>query len=990
MPETLQVPELVLASAPAAPRQLVAAIALVSFASLLLELSLTRLFSVVLFYHFAFLAISVALLGLGAGGVMAYLNRERLLRWTTPQLGLGLGLANSIMVVVALEVVLHAQVSLLLNSKNFWNLTATYLAAGVPFFFTGLLFAAVFAREERRIGLLYGADLLGGALACLVTVPVLNFMGAPNAVFLAACAMAISAALWAGLPEATMPRMWKFGRPAAIAIAALLLVAIGVNHNGKLADIIYAKGRRRNESWMLYAKWNAISRVEVNQIGEAKYIVIDADASTAIMNSDPKEWNTQAWREEMMGAPPAMANVLRPHGDFAIIGPGGGVDVLRAAGNGSPNVTCIEINPIIATTIMRGLYADYAYHLYEQPQVHMNVSDGRSFLRASHDRYDVVQMTLVDTWASTAAGAFALSENNLYTVEAFREYFDHLKPDGFIAITRWEFKEPREALRVVSQALAALPSGPSEYVTNFIVISDGPLDSDGRPVTVLAKKTPFTDAETDVVLANVAKNENLHVIYAAGRSAEQVRAKGARMATSEAVWPFEQLISSAGVPGIYRQYGSSMSHFVATYSYDITPATDNAPFFFFTLKTRNVVRDLLNHTGHGMDWNVNLGVVVLGMLLVMSVVAVLLFLIFPLVLLQSRQAFQTHDAREPSPSLAGLPAVVVLTGFAVITGMQRFVLFLGHPAYAWAATALVMVLAGATGNIAASWWVRAKGRAIGVLAAAALCVAAYGFLLRTLLASLVELPPWAKLIGAILLLLFLISPAAQRAARLRSHRSGNLRAASAGKTGRVGPLLYFIAIGLGYILVEVTFIQRFVLFLGHPTYALTVVVFLMLLSSGAGSIAARHWMARTNRLRVALAAIVLTALVYIFVLPLLLTALVGLPFLLKLLISAALLAPLGFAMGMPFPTGLRAVGAQTREPVLLAGGDAAVGFGQDPVAQDSLIEWAWAMNAAASVLGSVLAIVIAIHFGLNITLATGAVAYAAATLLAPELRAEIL
>ncbi len=157
-----------------------------------------------------------------------------------------------------------------------------------------------------------------------------------------------------------------------------------------------------------------------------------------------------------MAAAPSMANVLRPHGDFAIIGPGGGVDVLRAVANGSPNVTGIEINPIIANDIMRDRFADYTYHLYQIPEVHMHVSDGRSFIRNSHDQYDVVQMTLVDTWASTAAGAFALSENNLYTVEAFREYFEHLKPDGMIAITRWEFAKPREALRVVSQAMEAL------------------------------------------------------------------------------------------------------------------------------------------------------------------------------------------------------------------------------------------------------------------------------------------------------------------------------------------------------------------------------------------------------------------------------------------------------------------------------------------------------------------------------------------------------
>ena len=221
-----------------------------------------------------------------------------------------------------------------------------------------------------------------------------------------------------------------------------------------------------------------------------------------------------------MSAAPSVANVLRPHGDFAIIGPGGGVDVLRAVANGSSNVTGIEINPIIANNIMRDRFADYTYHLYQIPEVHLHVSDGRSFVRDSQDKYDVVQMTLVDTWASTAAGAFALSENNLYTVEAFREYFDHLKPDGMIAITRWEFAKPREALRVVSQAMEALREmGVQDSSQNFIVVSDGAPDTDGRPVVVLAKKTPFTMEEQKAVLDHIQgtngqePNLNLHVLY---------------------------------------------------------------------------------------------------------------------------------------------------------------------------------------------------------------------------------------------------------------------------------------------------------------------------------------------------------------------------------------------------------------------------------------------------------------------------------------------
>jgi hypothetical protein len=181
-------------------------------------------------------------------------------------------------------------------------------------------------------------------------------------------------------------------------------------------------------------------------------------------------------------------------------------------------------------------------------------------------------------------------------------------------------------------------------------------------------------------------------------------------------------------------------------------------------------------------------------------------------------------------------------------------------------------------------------------------------------------------------------------------------------------LFYFVAVGLGYILVEVTFIQRFVLFLGHPTYALTVVVFLMLLASGAGSLSCTNWFPDSRRVWLPLTLIVVAVLVYVWALPLILDRLVGEPFSAKLVISGALLVPLGFAMGMPFPTGLRALAAMTHEG---AGGNS--------------VEWAWAMNAASSVLGSVLAIVIAIQFGLNVTLSCGAAAYLLALLLRGKL-----
>jgi len=762
-------------------RALLTGVALSSFSALLLEIGLTRLFSVVLFYHFAFLAISIAMLGLGAGGVFAHLFKSRLAGWELRQVTTFCSATIAVVTAAVLEIVLHVPVSLQLTGGNFLRLTILYTSSAVPFFLTGFEFSVLFARQPGRIPWLYGADLCGGALACLAVVPLLNWLGGPNAILCASLASAVAAVLWS---PSTRSRFFT------LALAVTMASVIALNHSGRLADIVWAKGVRRNN--VEFARWNAISRVEVDRGTDgSRVIVIDADANTYIVNADPKQLKAAA-AENLFSAPAGAVNALRPHGEYAVIGPGGGVDVVRALASGSPKVSAIEINGIIAKTIMRERYADFAFHLYQRPDVQLLVADGRSFIRNTRALYDVVEMTLVDTWASTAAGAFALSENNLYTSQAFKEYFAHLRPDGIIAVTRWEFREPREALRVVSVAADALHQlGSRDIAQHFMVVSEDELDEDGVAVAVLAKKTAFTREEEQAVRQYLAKYPPLQLLYSP--SLPQDNAFSALIASNDP-WAFTK-----------------------NYPYNVSPVTDDAPFFFYTLKPERLLH--LGTSGESIDWKVNLGIAVLGMLVVISTLAVLTFLLLPLL-------FERTETRR-------LPS------------------FLG----------------------------------------------------------------------------------------------------------------YFLAIGLGYVLVEVVLIQRFVLFLGHPTYALTVVIFLLLLASGGGSAASRTWMADGDRTWLPLMAIALALLAYLALLPMLLERSVGLGFPHKLVLSAALLLPLGFLMGMPFPNGLGALG------------HGATG------SQSLTVEWAWAMNAAASVLGSVLGIAIAIQFGLNATLGTAAAAYFVAWLL---------
>lgn len=774
-----------------------AGVAAVSFAMLLLELALTRLFSVVLFYHFAFLAISVALLGLGGGGVFAYLKKAWLGQYSLSRLGSVLCLLNAIVTVIVLEIILHARIPLRITLGTVLRLTVIYLATALVFFLNGVLLSVVFARAPRPISRLYGADLLGGALACLAIVPLLNVIGGPNAVLVSAFVMALAAALWA------QRRSAKF---AALGLSLVFILLLVINRNERVLDIVYSKGVRRNPK-VEFVRWNALSRIEVFPDAQGKGIQIDGDAYTAMMDTDPTDTDAaweKAWDTE---AAPSVVSVLRPHGAYAIIGPGGGVDVLRAVSGGSPSVTAVEINPIIANSIMGGAYAEYSHHLYQLPQVHVHVADGRAWVRSSSEQYDIVQMTKVDTWASTAAGALSLSENSLYTMEAFHDYFAHLKPEGMLVVTRWDFAQPREALRIVAQDMETLHAlGVTDPAAHIMIIAEGSLDQDGQAVAVFAKKSPFSTTEIQVVEQYLQSHPTLLPLYMPGQ----------RTQNSTGASAYAALLQS-----------NDAAKFSAQYPFNITPVYDNSPFFFFTLKPTIALGQLL-HISRGLQaWKNNMGILVLAFLIALSVMAVLAFLILPLLI------------------VSGKPSRHLLS------------------------------------------------------------------------------------------------------------------------------LMYFVAIGLGYIMVEIALIQRFVVFLGHPTYAMTVVVFCMLLSSGAGSLVSRRWFSQTARIGLALLAIAAAVLIYMFILPSLLIQYVSFPFTTRLVLSCVALVPLGFIMGMPFPTGLRALSEKSSSAGL-----------DQPKPAENIIEWAWAMNAGASVLGSVVAMVVAMGSGLNTVLVVAAAAYGIAGLIA--------
>ncbi len=399
-------------------------------------------------------------------------------------------------------------------------LAAVYIASSLPFFLAGAVTSLAISEAIERVDRAYFFDLAGAAGGCLLLIPFLNVFGGPNTVIAAGVFYGVAAAIWFHLAGVAKRRA------TAVLVSLLLVTLMVINTKSHLLDIHYAKGQPLPAE--RFVKWNSFSRVGVHFEGLWS-IVIDADAATGIASFDFDHLAPED-RYRLTHEGPGYPYLIRPAAKTLIIGAGGGYDVARALASGSKDITAVEINPIIAHTIMREQFAAESHGLYFRPEVRLVVEDGRSFVRRSTEKYQVIEATLVDTWASTAAGAFALSENNLYTSDAFYDYLSHLTDDGVLAFTRWGFDPPRESLRLISLAQDALArlgeKDPADHV--IVVRADaGKLNGWGAQDTVLISRKAFSTNDLTNARAGLSGAASAHL--SSGRSAgESFRKAAAR------------------------------------------------------------------------------------------------------------------------------------------------------------------------------------------------------------------------------------------------------------------------------------------------------------------------------------------------------------------------------------------------------------------------------------------------------------------------------
>lgn len=757
------------------------AIFVLAAATLSYQILITRFFSVMLYYHFAFAAISLAMLGLTRGAMAVYNNPAR---YTPEKVGVefarhaswfAISGVGAMVVFLCMPLVIPEQYVAVV-------LAVTALTFVMPFTESGICITLLLTRLPYSGGGLYASDLAGAALGCLGVIFVLLVVDPVSAtLWIGAFA---AAAGWLVVRDSGDIRSLRLSGAVAVTLAAAAGVHTGLDVSGKShLGVFWAKGAEQKGT--LFERWNTYSRVRVTAMGEAapfgwgfarthdmkidqKRLDIDADAGTIITRYDGDIDKLSYLKDDVINA----AYLVQPATDVAVVGVGGGRDILSALYFGAKRIYGIEINPAIFE-VLTDKFAEFSGHLDRQPGVSLVNAEARSYINHSSDRYDLVQISLIDTWAATAAGGLTLTENRLYTVEAWGDFYRALKPGGLLSISRWYEPEHHrgELYRLVAIAASALQNkgvSATELPNHVVVVNVDNI------VTVITRPDAFTSAQWQEAQARLL-SQGFKVLLGPGVAFDAVTSK---------------LLS-----------GKADAAFFASLPENVTPSTDDNPFFFYTARFGELFSKPVSSLS-----NNNSAITTTLMLLVLSLCACVYYIIDPFVRLAKRMPLAT------------------------------------------------------------------------------------------------------------------LTP----------------------------PVTYFCAIGMGFMLIEISQMQRLMVFLGHPVYGLSVVLFTILLFSGIGSVTVGARFPRRAAVIARVAALLVTLAAAGVLTPLLTTWARSEATDIRILLSVLLLAPPAFCMGMMFPLGLS---IWRRHP--------------------DLLPFFWSANGITSMFASVLGMALSIEFGIARTYALG-------------------
>ncbi|PIP36839.1 MAG: hypothetical protein COS92_05345 [Desulfobacterales bacterium CG07_land_8_20_14_0_80_52_14] len=617
-----------------------ASVVMLSAAGLIFELTLTRIFSAAIWYHYTFVAISVALFGWGLGGLLVYMLRlARLENLLSPIL-----IVLSILFAIVLPLFPYGilQFPFTPERLNF------YFAMGLlPFIAGGATLSLMFDAYRGDSNRLYFADLGGAALGTLMVPLVISRLGAETAI-LATAVLPSLAAVFLSM------EIWRQKKSLWLFLSLLVLVATTslTLWNSRTQTLVIrdapSKGlyqllRSNPGSRMIFDRWNAYSRIssvsDFDNFHLAR-LFIDSDAWTDILR-----WNGRPnGIEDAADWFRAFPFRLSPKPRVLVIGPGGGTDVVLAICAGSPKVTAVEMNPLIVDCVRA--WGDQAGNLYDHPKVQLIMDEGRNFIERTTERYDLIVLGFVDSWASVTSGGLSLTENYLYTRDALTSYFDHLTDRGAIAIIRWPIDVPRLVANSVS-LLAQRGLNTSQAGHHILAVSQRrPRGNEPVETVFMLSRSQISPSTADALLAGHA---DPHILWVPNRESEPV---------------YSNLFSGK----------TSFEQYTQSFQTLATPVYDDRPFYFATDKPFGIPRFMVG-------------------LFCLPVIAVLGFTI--LLLLGSRFL----GFRAPGPKtvayFAALGGGFIICEVALI---QRLILLLGHPIYSLVVILFTILLSGALGS----------------------------------------------------------------------------------------------------------------------------------------------------------------------------------------------------------------------------------------------------------------------------------------------------
>jgi predicted membrane-bound spermidine synthase len=666
------------------PKSLLAGVGFIALATLLLEVNITRIFSVTLWYYFGFLAISLALLGIAAAGVLCYVFAKRLIGHNYAKHLIRFSVLFALFTPLAIYFHLNMDLSRfsLFSTGFYLILGVQLLLLFISFFLAAMCITIALFRYSAKISTIYFSDLVGASLGCLIVVPLLFHFSAPSITFVAS----IFACLAALAFSIELKLRWV---KVLVGVLAVIFIALLLtNDRWGLLKVVTIKSYsadtpQEREINKVFEKWSPVSRVAVfaprnktyeDQKYQTMRVTNDAGAPTLLYRFDGDYSKVGYLKADSR----QIVHHLKPNADVLIIGSGGGVDVFSSLLFNPKKITSVEINPVIGKLVTE-IYADYIGRIFEDPRVTLHINEGRNFVAGSKDLYDIIQITMIDSWAAAASGAYLFNENTLYTYEAVRDYYTHLKEDGVLSITRYFYWD--EALRLSNIFIQYLiDNGVDDIEKRLIVVVES--ERKYRRATVLLKKGVFIPDEISAAV-NTAKQYGYSVVYAPQTSKENLDSS----ANSNT---FRTLID----PKAYSQ--KSREDFIKSYPKNINPPTDNRPFFFFMRYFRDIFRsDPEDHAARRIALPL-----LYGMFISFGVIGILTIFL-PLYLSRSAEIRRIQYRLHSLIYFVGLGIGFMLIEISLI---QRLTVFLGHPTYSFVVVLATLLLSSGIGSMVSGIW----------------------------------------------------------------------------------------------------------------------------------------------------------------------------------------------------------------------------------------------------------------------------------------------